>query len=1136
MQKRGIFIVAVSIIFNLFVINLTYADTIFYENFSTGFDFTNNVPGWNKSNITTSGRDDILSITGGSDGNYYAWVTGLTGASDQYINKTNISTVGFHNMKISYDYNLQGDFTGLDFLFVEWRLNSGGDWNTIQKTTGLSGWNTVMFDLPSSAANTNIDIRVRENNIDPTDEDTILIDNINISGSQIALCPNGNLDNGEHCDDGNQINSDTCTNNCTITFCGDGTLQQPNGQGTGGPLNDGIEGCDDGNLNNNDTCNNNCDSTAVGACGNNIINTGEQCDDGNIAGGDGCSSACQLEILCGNNIIDQGETCELPNTVDNSFCGQSQQTCQGTKQGTRDAFGNCDSNCGCVDDSFVFQCVAGQCGAVCDTNDDCDDQNSNTIDTCNLNSCGCENIQVIVCGNGIVEFGEQCDDANFNNHDNCLNNCTNPSCGDGFLHVGFEECDDGNLISGDGCNATCKFEPREQCLAPVDVMLVIDKSGSMDDDCPGGQADPGETPCKINDAKNAAITFLTAVNFSKDKVGLASFNELVTLDQGLTNNQALVTAAINALTASGQTDIGGGIKVAREELIANGGDTKAMVLLSDGAPTVNASGLACFGAFRLNNSCAKYALNESNITKLAGIEIFVIGLNVTNLTETLLKQIATTPSNYFSAPNASQLVSIYLQIAQEICPCQGFDCGINSDQCNIGFCDLETDQCDFDPRPESTSCEEDNTKCTTQHCDGEGACVVNDTVEVPEPEQCGSFFCDPADGQVKVNVTGFPLSTLCNTDQNLCTIQHCNGQGQCVVNDTVDVPSPEQCKSFFCDPADGQIKENFTGFPLSTPCEADGNLCTTDHCNGTGGCVKQRDKDCSAFDGQCQRGLCDPGTGACFPDFSLFPFSRPCEAEGNLCTIDHCNGFGSCIFNSSVVVPPPEQCRSFLCNKTTGGIEQNVSAFPLSTFCSTDQNNCTIEHCNGRGQCVINPQAELPPECFGGDAKVSQSQPTTNFGLGDYMIVNPKQGSIDRSYVRIDASSLLNNVTFAILNLTVYQTGGNASGSEIQAWYCKDHDFIETIINWQNQPFNGSCSLADAIIVPNEVIAGIPETQHIFDLLNETNIEISEGDGLFTIVLRSALENTGINHNKKHVQYITRDYSEANFRPKFKVS
>ena len=64
-----------------------------------------------------------------------------------------------------------------------------------------------------------------------------------------------------------------------------------------------------------------------------------------------------------------------------------------------------------------------------------------------------------VCGNGIVEAGEQCDDGNTNDHDACGNDCTlcpstPPGCGNGVVEPG-EECDDGNTNDSDGCSNTC---------------------------------------------------------------------------------------------------------------------------------------------------------------------------------------------------------------------------------------------------------------------------------------------------------------------------------------------------------------------------------------------------------------------------------------------------------------------------------------------------------------------------------------------------------------------------------------------------------------------------------------------------------------------------------------------------------
>jgi len=64
-----------------------------------------------------------------------------------------------------------------------------------------------------------------------------------------------------------------------------------------------------------------------------------------------------------------------------------------------------------------------------------------------------------VCGNGIVEEGEQCDDGDDDDHDACGNDCTlcpatEPGCGNGVVEPG-EECDDGNTNDSDGCSNTC---------------------------------------------------------------------------------------------------------------------------------------------------------------------------------------------------------------------------------------------------------------------------------------------------------------------------------------------------------------------------------------------------------------------------------------------------------------------------------------------------------------------------------------------------------------------------------------------------------------------------------------------------------------------------------------------------------
>jgi len=98
------------------------------------------------------------------------------------------------------------------------------------------------------------------------------------------FCGDGILDDGEECDDGNNINGDGCDKNCDTEeeepFCGDGIVNQF------------WEKCDDGNSNNYDSCRNDC---SLPYCGDGIKDSGEECDDGNNANGDGCDKNCDTE-------------------------------------------------------------------------------------------------------------------------------------------------------------------------------------------------------------------------------------------------------------------------------------------------------------------------------------------------------------------------------------------------------------------------------------------------------------------------------------------------------------------------------------------------------------------------------------------------------------------------------------------------------------------------------------------------------------------------------------------------------------------------------------------------------------------------------------------------------------------------
>jgi cysteine-rich repeat protein len=296
---------------------------------------------------------------------------------------------------------------------------------------------------------------------------------------EVRLCGNGTVDPGEECDDGNFVDGDLCTTECTDAECGN-EIVEPG------------EACDDGNLIDGDGCSSSC---AVNTCGNSVLEPGEQCDDGNVANGDGCSSLCQV-TACGNGTLDPGEQCDDGNTVGGDGCTDSCLIECPSLQGTWSSvcFGN--PSCGestlvqILDDGAGNLVLTGinepkpgirTPGVISDVTffEDGDPFLSGPTDcvsmTLYLNGTTSFGLSLkrVVCGDGVVDDGEECDDGNADETDACLSSCEIATCGDGFTQAGVEECDDGNLEDGDGCEASCIVTLCSAETAIMDARVTI---------------------------------------------------------------------------------------------------------------------------------------------------------------------------------------------------------------------------------------------------------------------------------------------------------------------------------------------------------------------------------------------------------------------------------------------------------------------------------------------------------------------------------------------------------------------------------------------------------------------------------------------------------------------------------------
>ena len=203
-------------------------------------------------------------------------------------------------------------------------------------------------------------------------------------------------------------------------------------------------------------------------------------------------------------------------------------------------------------------------------------------------------------------------------------------------------------------------ETQAVCEVPSDVVLVLDRSGSM--------ASISRTPPEpLTSVKNTATSFVSSRKIG-DQVGVISFaNETSNpIDHVLSPNITEVVDSIArifiATTSAQNTNIGDGLLKAITELTsfrAKNNSKKVIVLLTDGDPTDPKKEGE-------NNYPTLFAEQAATDAKSNNISIFTIGLG-SLVNGELLSRLASSPSQYFSAPTSADLSKIYTRISTSIC-------------------------------------------------------------------------------------------------------------------------------------------------------------------------------------------------------------------------------------------------------------------------------------------------------------------------------------------------------------------------------------------------------------------------------------------------------------------------------------
>lgn len=203
----------------------------------------------------------------------------------------------------------------------------------------------------------------------------------------------------------------------------------------------------------------------------------------------------------------------------------------------------------------------------------------------------------------------------------------------------------------------------EQCEVPVDVILALDRSGSMASE----SKDPPQPFTRVRDATASFVDFLTA----RDQVGMVSFSTTASnpIDVPLMSDLLRVKSRIEMTKmGTGETQytntadalLRAGTEL--ETLRAREEAKKIIVLLTDGE------------ALEPNRPLRdgdpeypkRYAIETADALRRADIALYTIGLGV-NANDKFLKAISTTPDHYYASPSVADLRDVYRQIASAIC-------------------------------------------------------------------------------------------------------------------------------------------------------------------------------------------------------------------------------------------------------------------------------------------------------------------------------------------------------------------------------------------------------------------------------------------------------------------------------------
>lgn len=185
--------------------------------------------------------------------------------------------------------------------------------------------------------------------------------------------------------------------------------------------------------------------------------------------------------------------------------------------------------------------------------------------------------------------------------------------------------------------------------APLEVMLVLDASTTMEQTTPGGRR-------RLDLAAEAIARLASMLEPPRERLGLISFNRGAELRAPLDEDPAALLRSLAQLRTGVGSQIDAGLTLAARSLAASRrpGSRAVVILLTDGEPA---------------GTSREAILTAAEALRAEPVGIYVVGLRGAGSDLDLLHAIAGSPERYLEAGDGSGLEAVYAGIAGQLgCP------------------------------------------------------------------------------------------------------------------------------------------------------------------------------------------------------------------------------------------------------------------------------------------------------------------------------------------------------------------------------------------------------------------------------------------------------------------------------------